>query len=72
MHLTNISEEIRRARKDRLREIQYERDHRDDFDLRFHHHHHHNRGPPRRWEDEHVREREIIYDSHGPVRGYLR
>ena len=71
MQLTQLSEDIRRARKDRVRELQYERGMRERFE----------RPRPRRrsrprsggdWDNERVVEREVIYDSHGPVRGYIR
>lgn len=73
--MTELSTDIRRSRKERVRDIQWEREFRDDFrddwGRRHHHHHHHDR-PSRKWDDERVREREVIYDSRGPARGYIR
>ena len=71
--MTDLSDEIRRFRKDRLRDIDWERDH--ERRHRHHHHHHLPRRLPGPWDDERITEREVIYDSHGPVRevrGYLR
>lgn len=56
-----LSDEIRRFRKERVREIQYERDWRDEWDRR-----HRQRPRPDHWDNERVREREVIYDSRRP------
>ena len=73
LRLTELTERIRRARKDRVREIEWERD--IDWDRHRHrhsHHHHHGRQPSSGWDDEHVTEREFIYDSRKPGRVYYR
>lgn len=62
LQLVEMSDDIKRYRKDRVREIQWERDWRDDWDRRHRHHHHHHHP----WDDERVREREVIYDSRRP------
>lgn len=70
LQLTELSNDIKRYRKDRVREIEWERDVTEDWERRRHrHHHHHGPGP---WDEERVVEREVIYDDRRPVRGYLR
>lgn len=72
LRLVELSEDIRRYRKDRVREIQWERDVTEDWERRRHrHHHHHHHPPPPGWDNERVVEREVIYDDRRPVRGYL-
>ncbi|TWU75139.1 hypothetical protein ED733_003060 [Metarhizium rileyi] len=65
--LTQLTERIRRHRR-RYREMEWERDYRDDWHHRYRRHHR----PHHEWDDERVREREVIYDSRGPARGYFR
>ncbi|KEY65733.1 hypothetical protein S7711_05563 [Stachybotrys chartarum IBT 7711] len=65
LKLTELSDRIRRSRKDHVREIEWERDYREDWERRRHHHSHH-RQPSLKWDDERVREREVIYDSRDP------
>ncbi|KUI57657.1 hypothetical protein VP1G_04948 [Cytospora mali] len=64
LELVEISDRIRARRKDRIREIQFEREIRDDWDRERRHR------PRPRWEDdrERVVEREVIYDSSRPRR----
>ncbi|ROW10411.1 hypothetical protein VMCG_01607 [Cytospora schulzeri] len=64
LELVEISDRIRARRKDRIREIQYEREIRDDYDRTPRHRHR------PRWEDERERvvEREVIFDSGRPRR----
>ncbi|KAJ6446833.1 2-isopropylmalate synthase [Purpureocillium lavendulum] len=72
LQLTELSESIRRARK--VREIKWERDFYDEWDHPYrrhhhdHHHGHHHDHRHRGWDDERVREREVIYDSRRPAR----
>lgn len=70
VRLVDHSERIRAARKDRAREIQWEREWRDDWDHRNHHHHHKHRISVDRLDDERIVEREVVYDSRHPGRGY--
>jgi hypothetical protein len=70
LRLTELTERIRRVRKDRVREIEWERD--IDWDRHRHRHHHQGRGHSNGWDDEHVTEREFVYDSRKPGRGYYR
>ncbi|PFH59279.1 hypothetical protein XA68_12595 [Ophiocordyceps unilateralis] len=75
IRLTELSESIRRVRKERAREIQWERDWRDEWERPFrrHMHDHHDHWRSREdWDDERVRERDVVYDSRRPTRGYLR
>ncbi|OIW30566.1 hypothetical protein CONLIGDRAFT_283852 [Coniochaeta ligniaria NRRL 30616] len=73
LELVKLSDRIRRARKDRLREIEWERDYRDGWDTDYHRHsHRHHSGAGYEDERERITEREVIYDSGRPVRGYLR
>ncbi|POR34196.1 Uncharacterized protein TPAR_05589 [Tolypocladium paradoxum] len=77
LRLTELSDSIRHARKERVRDIQWERDWRDEWERPFrrhHHDHHHDhwRSSREEWDDERVREREVIYDSRRPAGGYLR
>ncbi|RCI08667.1 hypothetical protein L249_4664 [Ophiocordyceps polyrhachis-furcata BCC 54312] len=72
VRLTNLSEDIRRARKERVREIQWERD---EWERPFRRHmndHYDHWRSREEWDDERVRERDVVYDSHRPNRGYLR
>ncbi|KAK8061277.1 hypothetical protein PG994_007643 [Apiospora phragmitis] len=66
LELVNISDSIRRARRERAREIEWERESRDRWERR----HRHRRS---KYDDERERivEHEVIYDR-PPVRGYLR
>lgn len=62
LQLVELTEDIKRFRKDRVREIAWERDWKDDWDRRHRHpHHHHHHHHP--WDNERVREREVIYDN---------
>ncbi|EEU41032.1 uncharacterized protein NECHADRAFT_99337 [Fusarium vanettenii 77-13-4] len=63
LHLVDISDEIRRARKQRARELEWEREYEEDWERTRHRHH----GP--RWDE--ITEREMVFDSR-PPRGYLR
>jgi hypothetical protein len=65
LRLVDISDEIRRSRKQRARELEYEREFQFDYERDRHRHSH---SHPR-WDD--VTERETFYDSR-PPRGYLR
>ncbi|KAL0937746.1 conserved glutamic acid rich protein [Colletotrichum truncatum] len=66
LELVQVSDEIRRFRKERVREIEYEKEWRDDWDRRHGHHHHHRL--PSKYDDERVYEREVVYDSQRPRR----
>ncbi|PHH60737.1 hypothetical protein CDD82_2240 [Ophiocordyceps australis] len=75
--LTERSESIRRARKDRVREIQWERDWRDEWERPFRRqhyrdHHDHWRSSREEWDDERIRERDVVFDNRRPTYGYLR
>ncbi|KAH8661937.1 hypothetical protein BX600DRAFT_437371 [Xylariales sp. PMI_506] len=65
LELVNLSDVIRRSRRQRAHEIEYERETRERWDRR----HRHRRSIG--WDDERVVEHEVIYDRK-PVRGYLR
>ncbi|TDZ15053.1 hypothetical protein Cob_v012031 [Colletotrichum orbiculare MAFF 240422] len=69
LELVQVSDEIRRFRKERVREIQYEKEYRDGWERRHqaNHHHHHHRAPSK-YDDERVYEREVVYDSTRPRR----
>ncbi|KAK4136966.1 hypothetical protein BT67DRAFT_432690 [Trichocladium antarcticum] len=71
LRLVQLSDRIRQARKDRARDIAWEREHRDDWEHRGHHHHHKHRFSVD-YDDERERmvEREVIYDSRHPGKGY--
>ncbi|AEO54680.1 hypothetical protein MYCTH_2076744 [Thermothelomyces thermophilus ATCC 42464] len=69
VRLVNLSDRIRAARKERAREIAYEREWRDDWDHRNHHHHRRRRYSVD-YEDDRVVEREITYETRHPGRGY--
>ncbi|KAH6628334.1 hypothetical protein F5144DRAFT_493425 [Chaetomium tenue] len=69
LRLVQLSDRIRAARKERAREIAYERDWREDYEHRDHHHHHRHRYSVD-YEDERVVEREVHYESRHPGRGY--
>ncbi|KAK2589402.1 hypothetical protein QQS21_012922 [Conoideocrella luteorostrata] len=76
LHLTELSARIRRHRR-RYKEAERERDYMDDWYRRSHRHYHdhrphHRQGYDWEWDDERVRETEVIYDSRGPARGYYR
>lgn len=64
LRLVELSDEIRRFRKERVREIRWESDWRDDWERRHRH-----QLPQRSevWDDERWKEREVIYDSRRPV-----
>jgi len=64
VRLCQVSDRIRQSRKDRAREIEWERTWRDDFDRHHHSHYHGHSGSRSRYDDERVVEREIVYDSH--------
>ncbi|GKU18123.1 unnamed protein product [Fusarium langsethiae] len=63
LRLVDISDEIRRSRKQRARELEYEREYQFDYERDRTRHSH------PRWDE--VTERETFYDSR-PPRGYLR
>lgn len=65
LELVQVSDEIRRFRKNRVREIEYEKEWRDDSRSRHGHHHHR---LPSKYDDERVYEREVVYDSQRPRR----
>ncbi|KAK1985885.1 hypothetical protein LZ30DRAFT_707069 [Colletotrichum cereale] len=67
LELVQVSDDIRRFRKDRVREYEREWVH-DDWDRRSHHHHHHPRHAPSKYDDERIYEREVVYDSQRPRR----
>ncbi|KAK8016246.1 hypothetical protein PG993_014435 [Apiospora rasikravindrae] len=70
LELVNVSDQIRRARRERAKEIEWERESRDRWERR----HRHRRSMGRdKYDDERERivEHEVIYDR-APVRGYLR
>jgi hypothetical protein len=67
--LMERSDRIRAARKERAREIAYEREWRDDWEHRNHHHHHRHKYSVD-YEDDRVVEREVHYESRHPGRGY--
>ncbi|KAH6854912.1 hypothetical protein B0I37DRAFT_42480 [Chaetomium sp. MPI-CAGE-AT-0009] len=69
LRLVQLSDRIRAARKERAREIAYEREWRDDYAHRDHHHHHRHRYSVD-YEDERVVEREVHYESRHPGKGY--
>lgn len=73
LELVNISDAIRRARKERAREIEWERESRERWE-RQHHHHHRGSIGRAKYDDERIveREREVVIDRQHPVRGYLR
>lgn len=66
LRLTELTEGIRRAKRHR----KWDREGRDEYDWDRWYHDHHLRRP--QWDDERVRETEVIYDTRGPTRGYLR
>lgn len=63
LRLVDVSDEIRRSRKQRARELEYEREYQFDYERDSHRHSH------PRWDE--VTERETFYDTR-PPRGYLR
>lgn len=69
LRLIQLSERIRAARKERAREIAWEREYRDEWEHRGHHHHHKHRYQVD-YDDERVVEREIVYDSRHGGKGY--
>jgi len=81
LQLVQLSDAVRRARKDRLHEIQWHGGYKDDHEREYHlhaHSHSHSHSRPRyeerrkRYDDERVveREREISYEHRGGSRGY--
>ena len=66
LQLVDISDEIRRARKQRAREIEWEREYQEDWDRSRHR----SWGGGPRWEE--VVERDLVYEGRAPPRGYLR
>ncbi|KAK6820704.1 hypothetical protein PG987_015104 [Apiospora arundinis] len=64
--LVSISDQIRRARRERAREIEWERESRDRWERRHRH-----RRSMGKFDDERIVEHEVVYDRQ-PVRGYLR
>ncbi|KAI0125284.1 hypothetical protein BJ170DRAFT_598103 [Xylariales sp. AK1849] len=68
LELVNISDTIRRSRRERAREIEWEREARDRWENKHRH-----RRSAGGWDDERERiyEHEVVYDRK-PVRGYLR
>jgi len=73
LRLVEMSKDIRRRRKERVRDIQWEREIQDDWERSRHRHHHdhHHDHHFHPWDNERVVEREVIYDDRRPVRGYL-
>ncbi|CAH0040194.1 unnamed protein product [Clonostachys solani] len=71
LQLTELTEDIRRHREDRVRELEWERDSRRQHHHQHHAHHYHTH-PYEQWDEEHVREREIIYENGRPVREIIR
>ncbi|KAH8885785.1 hypothetical protein GQ53DRAFT_354255 [Thozetella sp. PMI_491] len=81
LELVQLSDQIRRERKERVREIQWEKEWRDEWE-RDHHNRHRRRHRHRhshshdRWEEERMvereREREVVVDHRGPTRAYIR
>jgi hypothetical protein len=73
LRLVEMSKDIRRRRKERVRDIQWEREIQDDWERSRHRHHHdhHHDHHLHPWDNERVVEREVIYDDRRPVRGYL-
>lgn len=65
LELVQLSDQIRRARRDRAYQIQWERERRGEGDRR-------RRYRRAEHDDEAIIEREVIYDRREPVRGYLR
>lgn len=67
-----LSDRIRAARRERARELAYDREWRDDWDHqhRGHHHHHRHRYSVDFVDDERVVEREVVFDSRHPSKGY--
>lgn len=67
---------MRRQRKERVREIQWDREWRDEWERPFRRHqpdlNDRWRSSRDEWDDERVREREVVYDSRRPARGYFR
>ncbi|KAK3902298.1 hypothetical protein C8A05DRAFT_34023, partial [Staphylotrichum tortipilum] len=70
LRLVNLSDRIRAARRERARDIAYEREWRDDWDHRGHHHHHRHRYEVDLVDDDRVVEREVHWESRHPGRGY--
>ncbi|KAL1871980.1 hypothetical protein VTK73DRAFT_1810 [Phialemonium thermophilum] len=77
LEIVQRSDDIRRARRDRIRELQWDREVRKEYDYewewdsdrhsRRRHRHHHGHGHGR-YDDERVVETEVVYDSRGPAR----
>lgn len=68
LELVNLSDSIRRARRRRAREIEWERDERDRWERR---HRHRTSIGWDKYDDERIVEREVVYDRQAPIRGYL-
>lgn len=64
LHLVDISDEIRRARKQRTRELEWEREYQEDWERSRHRH------PGSRWDE--IVERDLVYEGRPPPRGYIR
>lgn len=71
LQLTELTEDIRRHREDRVRELEWDRESRRQHHHQHHAHHYHTH-PYEQWDEEHVREREIIYENGRPVREIIR
>ncbi|KAK0729996.1 hypothetical protein B0H67DRAFT_478186 [Lasiosphaeris hirsuta] len=71
LQLVQLSDAVRRARKDRVHEIQWEREYRDEWDREYRHHHHsHSHGRHRPRFEEHIVESEVAYETGRPSRSY--
>ncbi|KAK7433170.1 hypothetical protein QQZ08_000101 [Neonectria magnoliae] len=64
LHLVDISDEIRRARKQRTRDLEWEREYQEDWERSRHRH------PASRWDE--MTERDLMFEGRAPPRGYLR
>ena len=75
LELVQLSDSIRRARKERAKEIQWEREWRNEWEREHRHSHSHSNHRHKHRHSrsiDRVEEREVIYDSGTRVRGYLR
>lgn len=72
LELVKLSDSIRRQRKDRVREIEWEREYRDDWDRDYRSSHRHRDRHQSGGGYDHEVETEVVYDSRPPIRGYLR
>lgn len=68
LELVRLSDDIIRARKDRLREVKWEREHHIDWDREQHHRHRHHRQSVDRYDDERIVEREVVFENRAPSR----